>query len=431
MANLKLYLEPDKKVYAPLFERALNDDRDVEHAVLAILNDVETRGDEALKEYELKFDSSRLDNLFVTDEEFETAEAETPDEVKTAIEVAYANIEKFHQAQKSRGEEVETTAGVKCSRIIVPIEKVGLYVPGGTSPLFSTVLMLAIPAKVAGCGEVILATPSKQGVVNPVVLYAAKRCGIKKVLKAGGAQAIAALAYGTESVPKADKIFGPGNRYVSFAKRAVSSVTAIDMVAGPSEVMVVADRNANPLYVATDLLSQAEHGKDSQVVLVIRADDESEALTIFSRIDEEITRELEKLGRKEYMLPSLSHSLAFAAYSDEKALEYINAYAPEHLIINTAGYRELVKGVRNAGSVFLGPYSPESAGDYASGTNHTLPTSGQARAFSGLSLDSFIKKITVQELTSEGIRSLAPSVIAMAEAEELTAHADAARVRCL
>lgn len=431
MANLKLYFEPDKTIYQRLFERSLTDDKEVEEAVSSILENIKKRGDEALREYELKFDGSALENLFVTEEEFALAEAQTPQGVKDAIEVAYSNIEKFHKAQKSKGEEVETMSGVKCSRVIVPIEKVGLYVPGGTAPLFSTVLMLAIPAKVAGCREVILATPSRGGVVNPIVLYTAKRCGVSKVLKAGGAQAIAALAYGTESVTKVDKLFGPGNRYVSFAKRAVSAVTAIDMVAGPSEVMVASDKSANPLYVASDLLSQAEHGRDSQVVLLIRAENEREAKAIYEKVDEEITKELEKLGRKEYMLPSLSHSVAIAAYSDEKLLEYINAYAPEHLIINTANYKEIASGVRNAGSVFLGPYSPESAGDYASGTNHTLPTSAQARAFSGLSLDSFMKKITMQELTKEGIKALAPSIIAMAEAEELTAHAEAARVRCL
>ncbi len=428
---LPLYVDPLEKEYAPLLKRSLNDDSDVASIVEEVLDNVKNNGDRALFEYAKRFDNSILDNLYVSEEEFDEAERNTPDDVKAAIEVAYKNINAFHKAQLPAGERVETQEGVTCFRKITAIEKVGLYIPGGTAPLFSTVLMLAIPAKIAGCRSITLATPSKKGRVNPVVLYAAKRCGVDCVLKIGGAQAIAALAYGTESVKKVDKIFGPGNRFVAFAKKAVSAFCSIDMIAGPSEVLVVADRSADPLFVATDLLSQAEHGKDSQVILVIKADSEKEAHDIYACIDNMLEKELEKLGRKEYMLPSLSHSSAFAFYDDKKLLKLVNEYAPEHLIINTENYMELLDGVYNAGSVFLGQYSPESAGDYASGTNHTLPTSGWAVSSSGVSVDSFIKKITVQCLTKEGIRKLGPSVVKMAETEDLSAHAEAARVRCL
>ncbi len=429
MSTIPLYLDPEKGVYSKLLERSLADDSAVAAIVDDVIFNVVSRGDEALREYEERFDQSILDDLFATEEEFSEAEKLVSDEIKSAIEVAHRNITAFHTAQLGKGERVETMEGVSCWRKIVPIQKVGLYIPGGTAPLFSTVLMLSIPAKVAGCKSVTLATPAKGGKVNPVVLYTARRCGVDRVLKVGGAQAIAALAYGTESVEKVDKIFGPGNRFVAFAKNRVSSFCAIDMVAGPSEVMVIADRKADPLYVATDLLSQAEHGKDSQVILLVRSENGEDAKRIFSRIDECLSAELEKLGRKEYMLPSLSHSSAIALYSDEKLMEIANEYAPEHLIINTENYGELAEMVTSAGSVFLGPYSPESAGDYASGTNHTLPTSGHATASSGVSVDSYIKKITFQCLTKKGIDSLAPAVITMAEAENLSAHAEAARVR--
>ena len=429
MALIKYYPNPSEELYLPLLERIQSDDAAVRERVAAIMEDVKKRGDEALREYALKFDGSDLDELFVSEEEFAAAEAEVPEELKAAIKRAYGNILTFHKAELSTGEDVCTEPGVRCFRKIVPIKKVGLYIPGGTAPLFSTVLMLCVPAKVAGCGEITLATPAKNGKVNSAVLYTAALCGVKRVLKCGGAQAIAALAYGTASVGRVDKIFGPGNRYVAFAKSKASEVCSIDMVAGPSEVMVVCDSTADPLYVATDLLSQAEHGRDSQVMLVIRAADEAEASRINGAIEEKLFYEVEKLGRKEYMLPSLSHSAAFSFYDDESVLKMVNSYAPEHLIINTSDPYALLEGVESAGSVFLGPYSPESAGDYASGTNHTLPTSGHAASQSGVSVDSFIKKITVQELTKEGIRSLAPTVITMAEAEELTAHAEAARVR--
>ena len=431
MALIRYYKNISKEEYLPILKRVQSDDEAVKSAVLNIMENVRINGDKAIYEYEKAFDHSELTYLFVSEAEFKVAEESVPEELKKAIDRAYENIYRFHSAQKQVGEDVETEKGVRCFRKIVPISKVGLYIPGGTAPLFSTVLMLAIPAKVAGCKTITLATPSKGGIVNPVVLYTAKKCGVTHVLKAGGAQAIAALCYGTESVERVDKIFGPGNRYVAFAKNIASNICAIDMVAGPSEVMVVCDKEASPLYVATDLLSQAEHGKDSQVMLVIKAKDEKEADEIYLRIEKCLEDEVEKLGRKEYMLPSLSHSAAFAFYDDSSVIDIINSYAPEHLIINTKEPYEILAGVESAGSVFIGAYSPESAGDYASGTNHTLPTSGHATASSGVSLDSFIKKITVQELTKEGIKSLAPTIITMAEAEDLTAHAEAARVRML
>ncbi len=411
-----------------LVSRRLSDDESVKASVAEIIRRVREEGDRVLYEYEEKFDSSILSSLLVSEEEFEAAEKEVSPELKAAIEVAYGNVYSFHSAQLPKGEEVETMPGIKCWRKIVPISRVGLYVPGGSAPLFSTVLMLAIPASIAG-SQIVMATPSRNGKVNSAVLYAAKRCGVKEVVKLGGAQAIAALAYGSESVGKVDKIFGPGNRYVSYAKLQVSADVAIDMVAGPSEVMVVCDKTSDPAFVASDLLSQAEHGKDSQVVLLVKAEKEEEAKEIYEKVEKALEAEISILGRQEYMLPSLSHSAAFAAKSDEALIEMINAYAPEHLIINTENYMELLEGVKNAGSVFLGPYSPESAGDYASGTNHTLPTSAWARSTGGVSLDSFIKKITVQHLTKEGLGKIAKTVTAMAEAEDLYAHSQAVKVR--
>ena len=402
---------------------------DIIASVQEIIDEVRRGGDEALLSLSERFDGSRPDSLFVSDAELDEAEKALPASLKEAIEAARRNILAFHSAQMPKGESVETAPGVVCSRKIVPIDRVGLYIPGGTAPLFSTVLMLAVPASVAGCRDIMLATPAKDGVVNPAILYAARISGVGRILKIGGAQAIAAFAYGTESVERRDKIFGPGNRYVTAAKMLVSSTVAIDMIAGPSEVMVAVDRSSDPLFAATDLLSQAEHGKDSQVMLAIRAESEEEARGIYEAIERELEAECEKLGRREYVLPSLSHSAAFPVYSDEALIDAINEYAPEHLIINTSDPDRIMDGVRNAGSVFLGPYSPESAGDYASGTNHTLPTSGWARSSSGVSLDSFLKKITVQRLTKEGIAGLAPIVEEMAGAEGLAAHKEAAAVR--
>lgn len=402
---------------------------DIIASVQEIIDEVRRGGDEALLSLSERFDGSRPDSLFVSNAELDEAERALPASLKEAMEAARRNILAFHSAQMPKGESVETAPGVVCSRKIVPIDRVGLYIPGGTAPLFSTVLMLAVPASVAGCRDIMLATPAKDGVVNPAILYAARISGVGRILKIGGAQAIAAFAYGTESVERRDKIFGPGNRYVTAAKMLVSSTVAIDMIAGPSEVMVAVDRSSDPLFAATDLLSQAEHGKDSQVMLAIRAESEEEARGIYEAIERELEAECEKLGRREYVLPSLSHSAAFPVYSDEALIDAINEYAPEHLIINTSDPDRIMDGVRNAGSVFLGPYSPESAGDYASGTNHTLPTSGWARSSSGVSLDSFLKKITVQRLTKEGIAGLAPIVEEMAGAEGLAAHKEAAAVR--
>lgn len=426
------YLRYERAFDSELLKRPDFDISSIEEKVDEILSRVKKEGDSALVELAARFDESDLsESLFASDAEFDEAERLVPEDLKDAILRAHKNISAFHEAQLPKGECVETEKGVICSRRIVAIDKVGLYVPGGTAPLFSTVLMLAIPAKIAKCREIILATPAKCGKISPVVLYTAKVCGVDKVLKVGGAQAIAALAYGTERVPKVDKIFGPGNRFVSTAKMKVQSFCAIDMLAGPSEVMVVVDKSSNPLYAAADLLSQAEHGKDSQVVLAIFASSIAEADSIYVEIEKALESELDKLGRKEFMLPSLSHSVAFAFTDKDALLDAINLYGPEHLIINTVNDEEILDGVRNAGSVFMGPYSPESAGDYASGTNHTLPTSGWASSSSGVSIDSFIKKITVQRLTKEGIGNLAPTVIKMAQAEGLTAHAEAALVRVL
>lgn len=426
---LKYYDDPIRDEYLPLLRRSLVDDSNVRENVQSIIDDVIRRGDEALREYELRFDGSRLDDFVVTQEEFDEADKAVSQDLKDAIAVSHANIEAFHRSQMPHGERVQTMPGVECWRRIVPIRKVGLYVPGGTAPLFSTVLMLAIPARVAGCRSLTLATPSHGGRVNPAVLYAAKVCGVDRVLKLGGAQAIAALAYGTETIEPVDKIFGPGNRYVTFAKSIVSSRCSIDMLAGPSEVMVVADADADPSYVASDLLSQAEHGPDSQVILLIRAASREEGRRIYEAVEKAIDDELSILGRHEYMLPSLSHSCAITTYDDDRLVDIVNEYAPEHLIIDTVDCDVLCTRIESAGSIFLGPYSPESAGDYASGTNHTLPTSGWAHSCGGVSLDSFIKKITVQKLTKDGLAGLGKTVVTMAEAEDLMAHSQAVKVR--
>ncbi|MBO8436479.1 MAG: histidinol dehydrogenase [Spirochaetes bacterium] len=412
-----------------LLARPCEEDREKEEAVRKIIADVKARGDAALFDYAERFDGGAPSSLYVTDEEFAEAENLVPSELKAAIWRAMKNIKAFHEAQMPKSECVETERGVRCWRKIVPISRVGLYVPGGTAPLFSTVLMLAVPASVAKCKMITLATPAKNGAVSPVILYAAKTAGVDNVLKIGGAQAIAALSYGTESVPKCDKIFGPGNSFVTEAKRQISQHTAIDMIAGPSEVMVCVDRTSVPAFAAADLLSQAEHGKDSQAMLVIKAENREEAYSIYKKVDEAVGAELERIGRHEYMLPSLSHSFAFPAYSDEEMLDIINGYAPEHLIISTEHPDKILQGVENAGSVFLGGFTPESAGDYASGTNHTLPTSGWAVSSSGVSLDSFLKKITVQEISKEGLSSLGETIECMAEAEGLEAHSYAVKVR--
>ena len=412
-----------------LLARPAEGNEDIRRSVEDVIGNVRRRGDAALREYAERFDSSSLDSLYASDREFEEAERNVPEDLKEAIRHAMRNIRKFHEAQIPEGEDIETESGVRCWRKIVPISRVGLYVPGGTAPLFSTVLMLAVPAVAAGCRDIVLATPARGGAVSPSILYAASAAGVRKVLKVGGAQAIAAFAYGTESVVRRDKIFGPGNRYVTEAKRQVSSDVAIDMLAGPSEVMVVIDSTSDPAFAAADLLSQAEHGKDSQAMLLIRAGDRSEAERLHAAVDEAIGRELGEIGRHEYMLPSLSHSYAFPIYSDSDLVDAINAYAPEHLILSLSDPERILSGVENAGSVFLGSYTPESAGDYASGTNHTLPTSGWARSASGVSVDSFMKKITVQSISRSGLASLGRTIECLAGAEGLTAHSYAVEVR--
>ena len=376
-------------------------------------------------DYEERFDKVKLNGLTVSEAEIEEAESMVSDELKKAIQLAEQNIRTFHSAQKFVGKKVETQPGVTCWQKAVAIEKVGLYIPGGTAPLFSTVLMLATPAKIAGCKEIVLCTPpNKEGKVNPAILYAARVAGVSKIFKAGGVQAIGAMAYGTESVPKVYKIFGPGNQYVMAAKQQVSlHDVAIDMPAGPSEVEVLADESANPAFVAADLLSQAEHGVDSQVVLITT----SEALV--SAVEEEVQRQLALLPRMEIASKSLVNSKLILVKDMDEAISMTNEYAPEHLIIETKSYMELAEKVVNAGSVFLGSLTPESAGDYASGTNHTLPTNGYAKAYSGVSLDSFIRKITFQEITREGILNIGPAIEVMASNEQLDAHKNAVSVR--
>lgn len=408
-----------------MLERPHRDASELRETVQTVLDQIRQYGDSAVKAFEEKFDKVRLDSLAVSEAEMAEAEGLVADDLKEALKLAHANIEKFHAAQKFEGEKVETAPGVVCWQKSAAIEKVGLYIPGGTAPLFSTVLMLATPAKIAGCKEIVLCTPPKrEGKVNPAILMAAKIAGVNRIFKAGGVQAIGAMAYGTESVPKVSKIFGPGNQFVMAAKQQVSlHEVAIDMPAGPSEVAVVADDTANPVFVAADLLSQAEHGVDSQVILITN----SEALA--ERVNEEVDRQLALLPRKEIAEKSLEYSKLIIVKDMDEVLEMTNEYAPEHLILAIKDYTSFADRVVNAGSVFLGNYSCESAGDYASGTNHTLPTSGYAKAYSGVNLDSFCRKITFQELTAEGIRSIGPAVERMAAAEQLDAHKNAMTVR--
>lgn len=393
--------------------------------VRTVLNDVKEKGDEAVKAYELKFDKVELSSLAVTEQEIQEAEAIVSQELKDAIILAKGNIQKFHSAQAQELPVVETMPGVTCWQKAKAIEKVGLYIPGGTAPLFSTVLMLAIPAQIAGCKEIVLCTPpNKEGKVHPAVLFAAKTAGVNKIFKIGGVQAIASMAYGTQSVPKVYKIFGPGNQYVTAAKQMVSlKEVAIDMPAGPSEVEVLADETANPQFVASDLLSQAEHGVDSQAILVTT----SEALA--DKVMAEVDVQLAKLPRKEIAEKSVANSKIFIVKDMQEAIAISNSYAPEHLIISANGYREIAEQIDNAGSIFLGYYTPESAGDYASGTNHTLPTNGYATAYSGVNLDSFRKKITYQEITKEGLDRIGDAIEIMASNEQLFAHQNAVTLR--
>lgn len=420
-----LITNPDKSQWATLLKRPTLDTESLFDTVKAIIERVKTEGDRAVLDYEVQFDKVSLSSLSVSAQEMDEAEALVSDELKAAIRLSAQNIETFHAAQRFNGAKVETQPGVTCWQKAVAIEKVGLYIPGGTAPLFSTVLMLALPARIAGCREIVLCTPpARDGKVHPAVLYAARVAGVSRIFKAGGVQAIAAMAYGTESVPKVYKIFGPGNQYVTAAKQLVSlRDVAIDMPAGPSEVEVLADESANPTFVAADLLSQAEHGVDSQALLI------TTSATLQQAVKAEVERQLALLPRKEIAEKSLANSKLIVVSSMDEALEMTNQYAPEHLIIETTNPEEEAARVVNAGSVFLGSYSPESAGDYASGTNHTLPTNGYAKAYSGVSLDSFIRKITFQQLTREGIQRIGPAIEIMAANEHLDAHKQAVTVR--
>jgi histidinol dehydrogenase len=416
---------PLKQDWAKLLSRPTFDNSALTETVQNVLNDVKNRGDEAVKEYELKFDKIELSDLQASEQEIAEAEKLISSELKSAILLAKANIEKFHSAQKHELPKVETMPGVTCWQKAVAIEKVGLYIPGGTAPLFSTVLMLAVPAKIAGCKEIVLCSPpNSEGKIHPAVLYSAKVSGVTKVFKIGGIQAIGAMAYGTESVPKVYKIFGPGNQYVTAAKQLVSlKEAAIDMPAGPSEVEVIADHTANPAFVAADFLSQAEHGADSQSILLTTSE------TLAEQVVAEIEKQVAQLPRVELARKSLANSKIIVLSSIDEIIEMTNEYAPEHLIISTKNYRDVAEKIVNAGSIFLGHLTPESAGDYASGTNHTLPTNGYAKAYSGVNLDSFMKKITFQELTEEGLRHIGKAVEVMAEAEGLTAHKEAMKLR--
>ena len=422
---MKVIKYPAKEEWSEIVKRPHLDVSQLNATVEGVLDDVKNHGDEAVKRYEEKFDHAHLDTLAVTEAEIEEAERLVSPELKDALHLAHHNIAAFHQSQKFEGEKVETCPGVTCWQKSVAIEKVGLYIPGGTAPLFSTVLMLATPAKIAGCKEIVLCTPpNREGKVNPAILMAAKIAGVSKIFKAGGVQAIGAMAYGTESVPKVYKIFGPGNQYVMAAKQHVSlHDAAIDMPAGPSEVCVIADESANPVFVAADLLSQAEHGFDSQVFFITTSE------KVLDKVKKEVEVQLERLPRKEMAQTSLDNSKFILVEDYDAAIDLSNTYAPEHLIIATQNYEELAEKVVNAGSVFLGNYACESAGDYASGTNHTLPTHGYALAYNGVNLDSYNRKITFQHLTQDGIRNIGDAVVTMAENEQLEAHANAMRLR--
>lgn len=416
---------PKEEIWKEILQRPALNVSGLYDNVQAILDRVREEGDKALFEYEKMFDKIELQTLAVSEKELAEAAQSVSEELKTAIQTAAKNIEKFHSAQKQEFKKIETTPGVTCWQKAVPITSVGLYIPGGSAPLFSTVLMLAIPARIAGCSEIVLCTPpDKNGNINPAILYAAQVAGVNRFFKLGGSQAIAAMAYGTESVPKVSKIFGPGNPYVTAAKQIVSlKDVAIDMPAGPSEVEVIADANANPAYIAADLLSQAEHGMDSQSILL------TTSAELIEKIEKEVEIQLNKLPRKEITAKSLEHSHLILLKDDSEIIRMTNLYAPEHLIIQTDNYLELAEQIVNAGSVFLGAYSPESAGDYASGTNHTLPTSGYAKAYSGVNLDSFLRKITFQELTKDGLNNLGPTIEIMAAGESLDAHKNAVNIR--
>jgi len=422
---MRVYKNPNKSDWNTLVKRPILEQQDLDDIVIDILKDVKNNKDQALFKYAEKFDKTKLDTIQIDANEIETAKNQLPQDLKNAINLAKQNIETFHKSQKEKEQIIETTKGVKCWRRSVGIEKVGLYIPGGSAPLFSTILMLGIPAQLAGCKEIILCSPpNKKGHINPAILYTANLVGISKIYKVGGAQAIAAMAYGTESIPQVYKIFGPGNQFVTKAKELIQQQgVAIDMPAGPSEVLVIADKTSNPEFVAADLLSQAEHGADSQVILV--SDDEN----IINQTIAELDKQLSQLPRKAIAEKALKISRAIQLNSINECIEFSNLYAPEHLIIATDNASDYIEHITNAGSVFLGKYSCESAGDYASGTNHTLPTNGYARNYSGVSLDSFVKKITFQNLNKEGIKNIGPTIELMAKAEGLDAHKNAVTLR--
>lgn len=416
---------PSKAQWASCLTRPLMDHTALFETVRGVLNEIRNEGDAALRRLEEKFDKVVLSSLSVTEEEWNECDRLLSDELKTSIETAAQNIHTFHAAQWPELKKVTTSEGVTCWQKAVPIEKVGLYIPGGTAPLFSSVLMLALPAKIAGCKKIVLCTPpDKNGKVHPAILYAAKTAGVSSIYKLGGIQAIGAMAYGTESVEKVYKIFGPGNQYVMAAKQLVSlHEVAIDMPAGPSEVAVIADSTANPAFVAADLLSQAEHGVDSQAVMITTDE------VMIDAVVAEVESQLNLLPRKEIAMRALEHSKLIVLRDMEQVVEMVNEYAPEHLIVSAAGYRDIAEQITNAGSIFMGYLTPESAGDYASGTNHTLPTNGYAKAYSGVNLDSFLKKITYQEITPEGLAKIGPVIECMAANEQLFAHKNAVTLR--
>ena len=416
---------PTEKDYPSICERPHLNVRELNTIVTGVLDDIKKRGDRAIFDYEERFDHVRLSTLTISDDEINEAWENIDRSLRDAILLAHDNIRIFHESQKFKRQKVQTAEGVTCWQKSVPIQRVGLYIPGGTAPLFSTVLMLATPAKIAGCEEIVLCTPpDKEGRVNPAILVAAKVAGVSRIIKAGGIQAIGAMAYGTETVPKVFKVFGPGNQYVMAAKQHVSlHDVAIDMPAGPSEVCVIADESSNPSFVAADLLSQAEHGIDSQVILIVTSEEKSKEVT------DEIELQLKILPRRDIAAKTLEDSKIIIGHDTDEAIKLSNVYAPEHLIINTMDYEQLAERVVNAGSVFLGPYACESAGDYASGTNHTLPTHGYACSYSGVNLDSFCRKITFQYISEEGINSIGRAVEIMAENEQLDAHKNAMTVR--
>lgn len=422
---MNIYKNPKKETWFELTKRPVFKKQEISEIIKEIFAEVKKNGDQALLNYAEKFDYAKINQIQVSSEEISKAEKLISEDLKSAIQTAKENITKFHASQIVKIEKVETTKGVVCWRENRAIEKIGIYIPGGTAPLFSTVLMLAIPAQLAGCKEIILCTPpDKNGNINPAILYTAKLCGVSKIFKVGGAQAVAGMNFGTETIPNVYKIFGPGNQFVVAAKDFAQSFgVAIDMPAGPSEVLVIADQNAVPKFCAADLLSQAEHGSDSQVIFI------STDLKVLNETIEEVKKQIQEIPRNEFAQQSLNNSHFILFYSVEEALEFSNLYAPEHLILAVGDFENYIDQIQNAGSVFLGNYSCESAGDYASGTNHTLPTNGFAKNYSGVSLDSFVKKITFQNLSKEGLQNLGKTIELMAEAEGLTAHKNAVSIR--